>query len=525
MGFTRWVFELPDVTFDMVPKWSYLFYFIFFFVITKSATSSISRSLAERRKGYGSVPRYPQLIPIMGFDIAFSMAKSLRNHTFLLWLRMLHDTIPGKAKTFSIDFLGRHMIHTIEPENMKALSATVWKDFGVEPLRRSTGASMPFADKGVNTTDGHDWAFSRFLIKPYFLREAFSNTDRLKVHTDNLLSLIPQDGSTFDMQTLMQRWFLDTSTNFLFGESMGCLLYPERAEIAWAMTDILRGLRLRLQMSKWLWLFRWKVWFSAIDVVHDFIDRQVDRAYSERADAAKGQKQSSFGVELKPERTDLLWSMVGNVPEDRERLRSEMLLLFVPNNDTTSIFISNVFWNLARYPEVYAKVREEVLSIGENAPLTYEALRAMKYLDAVLNETHRLYPNGIMQVRYCIKDTTLPLGGGPDGQSPIYVRKGDVVQVNKNVMHRDKDVWGEDADEFRPERWFGLRPYWNFVPFGGGPRRCPAQLLVTTEASYVVARFCRRFKAIENRDSKGYVPVMRAGPVNTNGVKIAVTPV
>jgi cytochrome P450 monooxygenase len=137
---------------------------------------------------------------------------------------------------------------------------------------------------------------------------------------------------------------------------------------------------------------------------------------------------------------------------------------------------------------------------------------------------HRLYPNNISQVRCCVKDTTLPLGGGKDGKSPIYVRKGDVVQVNKNVMHRDKDVWGDDAEDFRPERWFGLRPYWNFVPFGGGPRRCPAQLLVTTEASYVISRFCRRFKAIENRDPSGYVPVMRAGPANKNGVQIAVTP-
>jgi cytochrome P450 monooxygenase len=127
-------------------------------------------------------------------------------------------------------------------------------------------------------------------------------------------------------------------------------------------------------------------------------------------------------------------------------------------------------------------------------------------------------------VRCCVKDTTLPLGGGKDGKSPIYVGKGDVVQVNKNVMHRDKDVWGDDAEDFRPERWFGLRPYWNFVPFGGGPRRCPAQLLVTTEASYVISRFCRRFKAIENRDPSGYVPVMRAGPANKNGVQIAVTP-
>lgn len=120
-----------------------------------------------------------------------------------------------------------------------------------------------------------------------------------------------------------------------------------------------------------------------------------------------------------------------------------------------------------------------------------------------------------------LKDSTLPLGGGPDGKSPIFVQKGDVIQVNKSVMHRDKDVWGEDADEFNPDRWDGMRPYWKFVPFGGGPRRCPAQLLVTTEACYMVARFARNFKRIENRDPKPYIPVMRVGPVNTNGVKVA----
>ena len=128
-----------------------------------------------------------------------------------------------------------------------------------------------------------------------------------------------------------------------------------------------------------------------------------------------------------------------------------------------------------------------------------------------------------MQVRYCLRDTTLPLGGGKDGKSPIYVKRGDVVQVNKSVMHRDKEVWGENADDFVPERWSGLRPYWTFVPFGGGPRRCPAQLLVTTEACYVVARFCRRFKTLESRDQSDYIPIMRAGPVNTNGVKVSVT--
>lgn len=136
-------------------------------------------------------------------------------------------------------------------------------------------------------------------------------------------------------------------------------------------------------------------------------------------------------------------------------------------------------------------------------------------------KAHRLFPNGVTQVRKCIRDTTLPVGGGPDGKQPIFVRKGDVVQVNKNVTHRDRDIWGPDAEEFRPERWKGLRPYWNFVPFGGGPRRCPAQMLVTAEASYFLARLMRVYKRIEARDPNPYVGVMRVGPSNKTGMQIA----
>jgi len=171
------------------------------------------------------------------------------------------------------------------------------------------------------------------------------------------------------------------------------------------MTDVLRGLRLRLQMSKWLWLGRWRTWNSAIEIVHGFIDRQIDQTYQEKAEKLRRQNLSNSRLNGGSERTDLLWNMVGNLPEDRERLRSEMLLLFVPNNDTTSIFISNVFWNLARLPEVYAKVREEVLALGEDTPLTYETLRTLKYLEAVLNESKLILFIVTTWLVYALTDT------------------------------------------------------------------------------------------------------------------------
>jgi cytochrome P450 len=51
------------------------------------------------------------------------------------------------------------------------------------------------------------------------------------------------------------------------------------------------------------------------------------------------------------------------------------------------------------------------------------------------------------------KDTILPRGGGPDGKQPILVQKGQSVRWDLMSMHRRTDIYGPDADEFRPERW------------------------------------------------------------------------
>lgn len=133
-------------------------------------------------------------------------------------------------------------------------------------------------------------------------------------------------------------------------------------------------------------------------------------------------------------------------------------------------------------------------------------------------------PNGIQMIRIAAKDTTLPRGGGSDGKQPIFIAKGDIVHCNRYLLHRDPDYWGPDATEFKPERWDGLRPLWHFVPFGGGPRICPAHILVATETAYVLAMICLRYKSIRPGDSKPYTPVMRVGPSNLYGNKIIVEP-
>ena len=92
----------------------------------------------------------------------------------------------------------------------------------------------------------------------------------------------------------------------------------------------------------------------------------------------------------------------------------------------------------------------------------------------------RLYPPVPINGRVATEATTLPKGGGPDGTRPIMVNKGEAVAYTVYVMHRLKQLYGEDADDFRPERWdpdvnniVDLKNIsWGYLPFNGGPRIC-----------------------------------------------------
>ena len=89
-----------------------------------------------------------------------------------------------------------------------------------------------------------------------------------------------------------------------------------------------------------------------------------------------------------------------------------------------------------------------------------------------------------MNGQIAVKLTSLPLGGGPDGRSQVLVPEGTKVGYKVFVLHRRKDIYGDDANIFRPERWLDGDRFlggsfgWNFVPFNQGPRACLGRKLV-----------------------------------------------
>ncbi len=134
----------------------------------------------------------------------------------------------------------------------------------------------------------------------------------------------------------------------------------------------------------------------------------------------------------------------------------------------------------------------------------------------------RLYPIFPQMNRVALVDTILPTGGGPDGKSPIFALAGTGFDTSWYNLHRLKSVWGEDADDFKPDRWKTFKPEaWQYLPFGGGPRSCLGRTKALVEASYVIVRLMREFSHIESRDGRDWTGQVQLTAKNANGCKIA----
>lgn len=122
----------------------------------------------------------------------------------------------------------------------------------------------------------------------------------------------------------------------------------------------------------------------------------------------------------------------------------------------------------------------------------------------------RLYPSVPVNTREAIRDTVLPVGGGPDGQQPLLVHAGERVGYSVYAMHRRQDVYGPDANLFRPERWLESsleNLSWAYLPFNGGPRICLGQEFALLEVYYTVVRLIQLFPDMETPLGDVHVPV------------------
>ena len=479
----------------------------------------VSTFLDRQRAARGHRCQPPRSIvqrdPIFGLDVVLQVFRALKeNRRNMSIVQMFSEY----GHTFQSRSWGSSKIYTIEPKNLQSMFSTDFDSWGVQPMRLF--AFEPFVGKGIMCTDGQLWEHSRALIKPTFARTRIADLhlSAYALHVQRFLDLIPKDSSTIDLQPLFGRLALDSSTEFLFGESVGSL-QPDVASSdaqrflkAYNHGQIVLGKRLHL--PQWNFLTRDKQFWDSCKVAREFVMGYIKGA----------QKDTKEG---RQERQVLVHDLVRKTT-DADNVCNQLLNVFLPAHEAAGVALTNIFFNLARNPNVYQKLRHEVLNAGSSqAEWTFERLKGLKYLQYVISETFRLNPAVGTNTRMALCDTVLPTGGGSTSdRRPIYVKKGDIVTVSFYALHRSQDVFGQDASVFRPERWENLRPPpWSYLTFGGGPRVCPGQSLAMTEIAYTTVRILQTFRAIENRDPVlEFVEVYKITTDSGNGAKVSLLP-
>lgn len=424
--------------------------------------------------------------------------------------------------TFKFSILGLEQCVTVDPRNIQAMLATQFDDFGLGPVRRAV--MLPTLGDGIFVQDGKAWAHSRSLLRPQFVREQVSDLDLEERHVQNLMRLLPaKDGgwtAETDIQTLFFRLTLDSASDFLFGESVDSQLgeaglsanktaeqLGREKQFARNFDSAQAHAARRFRLNNLYWLYNPKEFRDNNKVVNDFITHYVNLALE------KGSSEKKTEQGRQSERYVFLEELAQRTRDPTE-LRAQLLNILLAGRDTTASLMSWFFHELLRHPDVFDKLRSTVISTfgtyDNPRNLSFSDLKGCQYLQLCLNETLRLWPVVPGNARQCNKMTTLPRGGGPDGESPVLLAPGTLVGYSVHVMHRCKAFWGDDADEFRPERFIGRKPGWEFLPFNGGPRICIGQQFAITEASYVTVRLLQRFDRIEAD------PSHLEGPVRSN---------
>ncbi|CAG8393327.1 unnamed protein product [Penicillium salamii] len=437
---------------------------------------------------------------LLGIPHFLRLTKAVREKT---WIDFFADEHAHYGTTYQQELLSKQLILTIEPENIKAVLATQFKDFCLGTRR---GQFYPLMGDGVFTLDGAGWTHARGLLRPQFSRDQVADLSMMNDHISHLIDLIPKDRSVFDIQRLFFMLTLDSATHFLFGESVGCMLPPsetsnvlEKSAVgsakgfadAFGLAQDYVAERARVQ--GFYWLINPKEFQDANKKVHEVVDHYVRMAL-----------ESKRNPDTADERYIFLRALAAET-DDPKMLRDSMLNILLAGRDTTASLLSSTFFYLSRHQNVWNRLRGEITKVfGDaetQAEITHAKLKDIPYLRYVLNEVLRLQPPVPANFRVATKDTSLPVGGGEDGHSPIFIHKGQHVVYSVFAMHRRPDMWGEDAKMFRPERWEeNPRHGWEYLPFNGGPRICIGQQYALTEASYTVVRLMQHFDTLENAD-------------------------
>ncbi|KAK0649244.1 cytochrome p450 monooxygenase [Cercophora newfieldiana] len=200
------------------------------------------------------------------------------------------------------------------------------------------------------------------------------------------------------------------------------------------------------------------------------------------------------------ERKDLLTFLIQETyeaenPWTEQEYLGHMLNMLAAGHETTASALQWATHALAKHPEVQTRLRSEILAMLKKTPNPgYTELENLRYLNNFSREVLRVWCPAIESPRKAAEDVLV---------NGVLIPKGTYILLMPSAIQLNPRIWGDDADQFRPDRWDGkIADAHAFAAFFQGPRQCIGRVFSMMEFKIILVEILSKFQfdAVETEE-------------------------
>ncbi len=404
----------------------------------------------------------------------FAEFKQKYGDVFSFWFGPYHGIVLSRVD---------HVQHVLSNRHIYDMSERTTRNFRV------------LFPTGLITLRGNDWKrHARFMLPMFKRAKILPYLDTIITCTDRFINerFVQRDGEIHaDLVEQCQQHLLRIIAFIAFDYDLAASTQIDgHSDLRQAFNDfvycanrfVLRS-GLPLWITKIMLAVNWK-FQRALNTMRHYVMNIIVQE--------KNRQKDEFVLSNKPK--NLIASLTkgesspGEVSLSPNEVFDEVSLSILAGFETTATALSWFIFYMSKYSSIQQKIKDELKkhSLTPDTPLTQNILDSLTYVECVTKEVLRFAPIAVATARQAMCDDTI---------DNIQVKKGDLIYIAIQNLHRDPRYWKIDPTQFVPERFLNEDrnpPQHAYMPFGGGHRACAGQELAFFELKTIIARLMQR---------------------------------